>query len=167
MIRRGVMGADWKKRNLGSIWGLLWGWWDTVTGCPERFWVPQKRQCLRPLSSGIVGGVPSHGWGVGIMRSLRSRPTLSILWFCDRGLFSLVLCSGTLCILRVSNWFFFPPRRKAHCYHLLGVSSHRLWISLMCVSSFPKLAKTKLLRLIEPVCRRQTFEGVSFFFVLF
>lgn len=27
---------------------LLWGWWGTVTGCPERLWMPHPQQRSRP-----------------------------------------------------------------------------------------------------------------------
>jgi len=52
---RGEMALNWKRADLDRILGrnyLLWGWWDTGTGCPARLWMP--------LPGSIQGQV---GWG--------------------------------------------------------------------------------------------------------
>jgi len=59
--------------------------------CPEKLWVPHPWRCSRPGWMGpravwAAGGTQLTA-GVGAGGALRSLPTQTILWFCDRTVF--------------------------------------------------------------------------------
>lgn len=56
VIRQGTMVLNWKSGNLEWILErrfLLWGWWGTDTGCPEKLWMPYPWKCCWPGCMGI------------------------------------------------------------------------------------------------------------------
>lgn len=79
-----------KEENFSYLSGqnsLLWGWWDSGTGCPEKLWVPQPGQCsrasfIRPWATCSSGKRPCQGQGRGdgTRWSLRPLPILNRLW---------------------------------------------------------------------------------------
>lgn len=88
-------------RISGNI--LLWGWWSTRRGSPERLWAPPL-QIFRSHLDVVLGGL---AWArlVGQCDLQRSCLTLTNLWFCNTQFgMSLpemacvfVLCGGYFC----------------------------------------------------------------------
>ena len=63
---------------------LQWGWWGTLTGCPEWWWMPGDFQSEAGPGSeqpDVAVDVPVHCRGVGLDDLQKSLPTPRILWF--------------------------------------------------------------------------------------
>ena len=67
---------------------MLPGWWNSGTGCPERWWMSHPWRHSRSgwmvfWAPGGVVGVPVHCTGVRLGDLSRFLPTQKILWFND------------------------------------------------------------------------------------
>ena len=78
-----------------------WRWWNTGTGCPGKLWLPPPWKCSRPgwmelWATWSSGRCPYSWQGFGTRWSLRSLPTLTVLWFCT--VLSCDLLVGKVCL---------------------------------------------------------------------